>query len=61
MEDTPGEDRRGARTEFQESLTSESQSPLRKYMAIAVGEGYVYVTGYSERDTDDYATIRITC
>jgi acetyltransferase-like isoleucine patch superfamily enzyme len=39
MEDTPGEDQRGARTEFQESITSEGQSPLRKYIAIAVGVG----------------------
>jgi acetyltransferase-like isoleucine patch superfamily enzyme len=39
MDDTSDEQERGARTKFQESLTSEKQSPLKKYMAIAVGEG----------------------
>jgi acetyltransferase-like isoleucine patch superfamily enzyme len=42
MEDTSNEDQRGARTEFQESLTSETQSPLSKYMAITVGEGGLF-------------------
>jgi acetyltransferase-like isoleucine patch superfamily enzyme len=42
MKSTSDEDQRGARTEFQESLTSEKQSPLKKYMAIAVGEGGLF-------------------